>query len=126
MKAATEQEIDAAFASFGSRGVQALLVGADPSFRHLRDTSQPWPPVLVYKLRPFVEAGGLASYGPDLAEADRQLVAYAGKVLGSTSPSDLPIVQPTKFELMINMKTATQLDLTIPPLILARANEVIE
>jgi putative ABC transport system substrate-binding protein len=130
VKAATAQEIAAAFASLGSRGAQALLVGADPSFMLLRDhiaaLAARFQVPTIYEMRPFVEAGGLASYGPDLAEADRQLGVYTGKVLAGASPSDLPIVQPTKFELVINMKAAKQLGLTIPPLILARADEVLE
>jgi putative ABC transport system substrate-binding protein len=80
----------------------------------------------IYALRAFVEAGGLASYGPDLAYGDRQLGIYTGKVLAGASPRDLPVIQPTKFELVINMKTADALGLTVPRLSLAQADEVIE
>jgi ABC-type uncharacterized transport system substrate-binding protein len=79
-----------------------------------------------YALRAFVEAGGLASYGPDLAYGDRQLGVYTGKILAGAKPADLPIIQPHKFYLVINLKTAKALGLTVPPLLLAQADDVIE
>jgi putative ABC transport system substrate-binding protein len=130
VKATTEEEIATAFALLGSRGAQALLVGADPVFSSLRNhiaaLAAGYQVPAIYEFRSFVEAGGLASYGPDLVEADRQLGAYTGKVLAGANPGDLPIMQPTKFELVINMKTAKQLGLMIPPVIFAHADAVIE
>jgi ABC-type uncharacterized transport system substrate-binding protein len=130
VRAHTEHDIEEAFAYLTKIGAGALVVSADPFFASRRvqlvRLAARYAIPTIYEFRLFVEAGGLASYGPDIIDADRQLGAYLGKVLAGASPSDLPIMQPTKFELVINMKTAKQLALTIPPLILARADEVIE
>jgi putative ABC transport system substrate-binding protein len=125
----TSGEIDSVFTAFADWRPDALFVGPDPIFsaptrlvplaaRHALPAS--------YFSRDFVEAGGLMSYGPDVAEQQRQLAVYVGRILKGEKPGDLPVVQPTKYDLVVNLKTAKSLGIEVPPMLLARADEVIE
>jgi putative ABC transport system substrate-binding protein len=125
-----EQEIDTSFAMMAQRQVGALVVTADGFLISRRDqivalAARHAVPT-VYPLSEYAAAGGLMSYGADLRDAYRQTGAYVGKVLNGARPSDLPVLQPTKVELVINLKAAKALGITVPPLLLARADEVIE
>jgi ABC-type uncharacterized transport system substrate-binding protein len=129
LKAATGSEINAAFASLVELQAGAMLVG-DPSYYGLRGQivalAERISIPAIYEFREFAEAGGLISYGPSLAGIYREMGLYTGKVLNGAKPADLPVQQPTTFELVINLRAAKALGLTIPPSILARADEVIE
>jgi putative ABC transport system substrate-binding protein len=130
LKAGSESEIDAAFASLVQLHAGALVVAGDAFFASRRDqlaalASRHAVPA-IYPLRQFAVAGGLISYGPSLIVIWRQTGIYAGKILKGANPADLPVQQPTTFELVVNLKTAQALGLTVPPSILSRTDEVIE
>ena len=123
LNASTIREIDAAFATFARERPDALFVGSDPS---LPAGVSNWSTLAarhaipaIYPLRDFAEAGGLMSYGANIADACRQVGAYAGRILKGAKPADLPVVQSTKFELVINPQTARMLGLDVPPTLLA-------
>ena len=130
MRASTESEIDPVFASFGQLSAGALVVSPSTLFISRREQivglASRYAVPAIYTGRPWATAGGLISYGPSVTNALRQLGIYAGKILNGTKPSDLPVQQPTTFELVVNLKTAKALGLTVPPSILARVDEVIE
>jgi len=130
LKAGVDSEIDAAFASLVQQQAGALVVQADAFFTSRRGklvalAARKGVPA-IYALREFTAAGGLISYGSSLTDTWRQVGVYAGKILNGTKPADLPIQRPTTFELVVNLKTATALGLTIPPSILARVDDIIE
>jgi len=128
--ASSEVEIGTAFGDLVKHRAGALMVAPDPFLFDRREhvvalaASHAIP--AMYFAREFSESGGLVSYGTSLAEVYQQVGAYAGRILKGEKPAELPVIQPTKFELVINLKTAKALGLTIPPAILAQANEVIE
>ena len=129
-KAATEGEIDSAFASLAQSHVGAVVVGNDSfltrSHRQIVESARRTGLPAIYGFREYTDAGGLISYGTDVPAAYHQLGIYAGRILHGEKPAELPVQQPSKYELVINLKTAKALGLTVPPLLLTQADEVIE
>jgi len=130
VQASNSREIEAVFETLARNSVDALLVGADAFFVSRRvefaiQAVRHGIPAL-YNVREYAEAGGLMSYGTDVPDAYRQMGIYTGKILKGAKPADLPVMQSTKFELVINLITARALGLEVPPTLLARADEVIE
>jgi putative ABC transport system substrate-binding protein len=130
LNASTSREIDAAFATIMRERPDVFLVGNDPLFNsrrlQLSLLAMRHAVPAIYSGREYAEAGGLISYGSDITDAYRQMGVYAGRILKGAKPVDLPVVQASKFELVINAQTARMLGLAVPPQLLARADEVIE
>jgi len=125
-----DAELDAALTSLGQQRVAAILVTSAPFFdtrleRIVSFAAQNRLPA-IYQFREYAIAGGLISYGPNIVESYRSAGVYAGRILKGEKPADLPVLQPTKFDFVINLKTAKALGLTVPPTLLAEAGEVIE
>jgi putative tryptophan/tyrosine transport system substrate-binding protein len=130
VKAGTDDEIDAAFAAAVRQGVEAFYINGDPFLSSRRDqlialAARHALPSIHWQ-RDYAVAGGLMSYGASSADANRQVGIYVGRILKGEKPADLPVQQATKFELIINHKTAKVLGLTVPQLLLGRADEIIE
>jgi putative ABC transport system substrate-binding protein len=130
LEASTAEEIDAQFAKLDQEPADSMLVTVSPFFvtraRQIVALAARHRIPAIYWRREFIEAGGLVSYGFNVAEGYREAGRYAGRILNGENPSDLPIIQPTKFELVINLKAAKIINFEIPPLIRALADEVIE
>jgi putative ABC transport system substrate-binding protein len=128
--ASTSGEIDAAFETFRRQRPDALFVGGDPFLLGRRDQLVPlaasYTIPTIYPQREYVDAGGLMSYGTSVADGYRQAGAYTGKVLAGAKPETLPVLQPTKFDLVINLKTAKALGIDVPNSMQLLADEVIE
>jgi putative ABC transport system substrate-binding protein len=130
LNASTSREIDAAFATFVRERPDAVFVGLDVFFisrrAQLVNLASRHAVPATYSSRQFAEIGGLMSYGTNIADAWRQIGVYTGRILKGAKPADLPVVQASKFELVINHQTARMLGLPVPPALIARADEVIE
>jgi putative ABC transport system substrate-binding protein len=130
LNASSEDEINSAFAKAADLRVDALLIGPNPTFTARRAqivalAAHYRIPANYYR-RSFCDVGGLSSYAPDFADTERQAGIYIGRILKGEKPADLPVQRPTKFEMVLNLKTAKALGLVIPPTVLALANDVIE
>jgi putative ABC transport system substrate-binding protein len=130
LTASNENEIDAAFASIAQQPGSAVMIGTDPFFfvrrEQLAALAARYTLPTIYFHRGFAAAGGLISYGATVTEENRIAGQYTGRILAGAKAGDLPILQPSKIELVVNLNTAEALSLTVPPSILARADEVIE
>jgi len=128
--ASVDSDLDKAFDSFVKAGVQAVTAGADPFLANRRDQlialSQKNNLPAIWEWPDFVEEGGLMSYGTSIVDAYRQVGVYTGRILKGEKPEELPVLQPVKFELAINIKTAKALGIEIPATLLARADQVVE
>jgi len=129
-RANDDPELDAAMASLVQQRVGAFLVTASPFFdtrrdRIIKSAAQNRLPA-IYHFREYALAGGLISYGPNIAESYKNAGVYVGRILKGEKPADLPVLQPNKYDFVINLKTAKALGLTVPPTLLAEAGEVIE
>jgi putative ABC transport system substrate-binding protein len=129
-KAGAEGEIDTAYEALARQKIDALLVAADPLFNSRRarviGLATRYAIPSIYQWREFAAAGGLMSYGPSIVDAYHQTGVYVGRILKGAKPADLPVVRPTRFELVINLKTAKALGIDVPYPLLAITNEVIE
>jgi putative tryptophan/tyrosine transport system substrate-binding protein len=130
LNASTEDEIDTAFTTIVQQKADALIIGTEPFLLGQRDqlvrlAARHSIPT-IYFVREFADAGGLLSYGPSIANGYRQVGVYTGRILGGAKPAELPVLQPTSFQLFINLKTARALRLNVPATLLATADEVIE
>jgi putative tryptophan/tyrosine transport system substrate-binding protein len=130
LKASSKDGIEAAFATLAQQRPDALIVGADPFFNSQRaqfvELAMRYSIPTIYVWREFVVVGGLMSYGDNFADGYRQIGVYVGRILNGAKPADLPVIRPTKFELVINLKTAKALGLSVPQTLLATADEIIE
>jgi putative ABC transport system substrate-binding protein len=130
LNAASEAEIEQAFAELTQHRTKALLVASDPLFFELRDRlvalAAHYAIPTIYFVREFTTAGGSISYGASLSHTYQQMGLYSGRILKGDKPADLPVVQPTRFELVLNLKTARALGLSVPQTIQVAAEEVIE
>ena len=128
--ASKPSDLNVAFASLSEQYPDGVLVGSDPVFVARRDEIIPLAARLrvpvIYPFREFAESGGLISYGANLANTYQQAGVYTGRILKGAKPAELPVMQPTTFELIINLKTARALSITVLPSLVARADEVIE
>ncbi|HMF22375.1 MAG TPA: ABC transporter substrate-binding protein, partial [Pseudolabrys sp.] len=130
LEASTESELDLVFASTSQHPVDALLVAQEPTYNrwyeHIVSLAERHKIPAMYASHIYAEAGGLMTYDASVSDSMRQVGVYVGRILKGENPADMPIVQPTKFELAINLKTAKALGLTVPPSLLVAADEVIE
>jgi putative tryptophan/tyrosine transport system substrate-binding protein len=130
LSVSVEGDLEAAFTALVQQKAAALVVTADPYFtsqrQQLAALAAKHALPSIYGLREFVDAGGLISYAANLSNVSRQIGSYTARILKGAKPADLPVLQPTKFELVINLKAAAALGMTVPPSLLAQADEVID